>query len=90
MPRPNAKPLSRLKNTSKGSIHHLEIHPAKNSRGGQAFITSIHRNPPPSQPGQFTPSQPPEETPHEDGQDMLDHVGSTFGIKPEDDGSDED
>ena len=89
------KPLAKLRNSAKGAIDHLEIRPAKNSRGGKGFITRIHRHPAPAavaamaKGGPYTPPPPPEEVPHEDGQDMLDHVGRTFGVKPDDgDGAD--
>ena len=36
------KSLSRLRNSAKGPIDHLEIRPTKNSRGGQGFITRVH------------------------------------------------
>ena len=85
--RPKTKPLSLLRNSAKGTIHHLEITPAKNSRGGQGFITRIHRHPPVGQkPGPlgYVPPPPPEDVPHEDGKDMLAHAGRAFGIKPDD------
>lgn len=81
------KPLSHLRDSSKGSIHHVEIHPAKNSAGKAAFITRIHRNRPKADEdamakgGPYIPEPKPEETVHEDGQDMLDHVANTYGIK---------
>lgn len=94
----NAKPKSgkSMKNTAKGTIHHMEIHPAKNSSGGQAFMTTVHRNRPAAVQakmdagGSYMPSPEPEQTLHEDGQDMIDHVHNTFGIKPEDDGDGDD
>jgi len=94
-PTKKLKPLSHLKKTDKGSIHHVEIHPAKNSKGGQAFRTLIQRNRPAAQQaamdkgGPYVPSPEPEETLHEDGQDMLDHVGRTYGVKAEDDGDED-
>jgi hypothetical protein len=94
--KPAVKSAKSLKNTAKGTIHHMEITPAKNSHGGQAFISRIHRNRPADVQakmdagGPYTPSPEPEETLHDDGQDMVDHVHNTFGIKPEDDGDGDD
>ena len=78
----------RLKDPLRGTIHHMEIHPAQNSAGGKAFITSLHRNPPEAAQqamdagGAYAWPPEPEQVPHEDGQDMLQHVGNTFGVKP--------
>ncbi len=86
------KPLSALRNKSKGAVHHVEIHPATNSRGGQAFLTKTVRHPPKghTNPGMgYAPPPEPEETVHEDGQDMMDHVGRTFGVQ-NDDGDEDD
>jgi hypothetical protein len=84
------KPLSRLKNTSKGKIHHVEIHPAKNSDGSLGLITRIHRHPPQQAPGAPYQQPPePEETIHEDPQDGMDHVGQALGVPQEPDEDDE-
>lgn len=93
------KPLARLKNTSKGSIHHVEIHPAKNSDGSLGLITRIHRNRPPAQEaamaqgGPYQPQPDPEETIHEDPQDGMQHVGQALGVPqqqaPEPDGDED-
>lgn len=93
------KPISHLKDKSRGAIHHIEIHPAKNSSGGMGFITHVHRNRPPAQEaamqagGPYMSPPEPEQTVHEDGQDMMDHVGGQLGVQPEgpepaDDGKD--
>ncbi len=90
------KPLSHLKDKSKGSIHHMEIHPALNSKGKLAFTTRIHRNRPSAAQakmdagGNYTPEPPPEETVHEQPEDMMNHVGKTFGVKPQAEEPDED
>ncbi len=94
------KPLSRLKNTSKGPIHHVEIHPAKNSRGGRAFITRIYRKPTPAAQaaadklGRYLPDQTldpsQDEHVHDDGQEMLGHVAKLHGIAPANDDGDAD
>lgn len=88
------KPLSRLRDKSKGAIHHMEIHPATNSKGGRAFLTKTIRHPPKGKTGPgmgyYGPPADPEETVHEDGQDMVDHVGRTFGVQPDDDGDEDD
>jgi hypothetical protein len=91
------KPLSRLKNSAKGEIHHVEIHPAKNSRGGRAFLTKTFRKPTASaqaqadKAGKYMPeSSLDNETVHEDGADMLAHVGNTYGVKPPADDGDGD
>ena len=84
---PKMKPLSRLRNGAKGKIRHVEIHPGKNSDGSQAFRTVIHREHPPEMQkqmedaGRYMPDPPPDETLHEDGQDMLDHVARACNIK---------
>lgn len=89
--RPKTRSLSRLKDPLRGSIHHMEIHPAQNSAGGKAFITTLHRNPPAAamqaqaQGGPYAQPPEPEQVPHETGGDMLNHVGNTFGVKPEPD-----
>ena len=83
------KPISHLKDKSKGSVNHVEIHPARNSSGGMGFITRIHRNRPPAQEaamqsgGPYMPPPEPTETVHEDGGDMLEHVGKHLGVQPE-------
>jgi hypothetical protein len=98
---PKTKPLAGLRNTAKGEIHHMEIHPAKNSAGGQAFITRTFRKPAPAEQaaadkaGRYLPDfrEDGNGTPHEDGQDMLDHVAKSYGIKPgagDDDDMDDD
>jgi hypothetical protein len=92
------KPLSHLKNTAKGEIHHMEIHPAQNSAGKLAFLTRTMRKPAPAMQaandaqGRYTPeySQDGADAVHENGNDMLAHVGNTYGIKPEDDGDADD
>jgi len=90
------KSLASLKNSAKGSIDHVSIHPAKNSQGGQGFITHIHRNRPAAaqasmeKGGPYVQPPEPEETVHEDGNDMLSHVANTYGIKPENDGDADD
>lgn len=90
MTKAKAKPLSRLRDKAKGKIHHIEIHPAKNSRGGQAYITKTYRHPAgEDKPGQYRPMPEPEETPHEDGEDMIDHVRRSYGVKPEMDDEEE-
>ena len=87
--------LSRLKNTAKGPIHHIEIRPAKNAAGKRAFVTMIHREHPPAvqaaadKNGKFLPPPTPEETLHDDGNDMLDHVANSYGIQREPDEDDE-
>ena len=87
MPKPKLRPLSALKNKLKGPLHHVEIHPAKNSDGSQAFLSQIHRGRTPQAQaamdagGPYTPAPPPEETQHPDGQDMMQHVGKALGVK---------
>ncbi len=83
------KPLSHLADKNRGAVHHIEIHPARNSSGGMGFITRIHRNRPPAAEaamqsgGPYTPSPEPQETVHEDGGDMMDHVGKQLGVPAE-------
>lgn len=83
------KPLSALRDKSKGTVSHVTIHPATNSKGGMGFITHTHRFRPEAQQaamdagGPYTPAPEPLETPHEDGQDMLDHVGKQLGVQPD-------
>src|ERR1051326_9190278 len=92
------KPLSRLKHSGKGEIHHIEIHPAINSRGKRAFITRTFRKPSPAaqaaadKAGRYLPDQMMDaETPHEDGADMLQHVANSYGIPhPADEDEEED
>lgn len=99
-PASKTKPLAGMKNTGKGKIDHVRIYPAKNADGEQAFITHIHRHHPAAvegtdrdAKGNYLPSPEPEQTVHDDGNDMLDHVANTYGIKPDndaDEGEDED
>lgn len=82
------KPLSHLRDKTKGPVHHITIHPARNSSGGQGFITRVHRDHPTAMKGMqgggpFLPLPEPQETVHEDGQDMLQHVGGQLGVQPE-------
>jgi hypothetical protein len=96
-PKTKTKPLARLRNTAKGEIHHMEIHPAKNSAGGQGFITRTFRKPSASeqaaadQAGRFLPDfkEDGNGTPHEDGADMLGHLANSYGIKPAPDDADD-
>jgi hypothetical protein len=89
--KPAAKTLAVLKNSAKGPIHHIEIHPAKNGHGQQAFITKVYRNHPKPvedaamKQGKYLPEPQPEQAVHEDGNDMLDHVAGAYGI-PQDQG----
>ena len=94
------KSLKSLANTSKGEIHHMVIRPARNSAGKMGFITETHRKPSKQMQmqadaqGRYLPDsmQDQPDTAHEDGNDMLDHVGNQLAIAPEDndgDGDDE-
>jgi len=82
------KPLARMKDASKGSLHHIEIHPARNSKGGPAFITSVHRNRPAAQQaamdagGPYQEAPKPEQFAHEDQPGMVDHVDRLTGGSP--------
>ncbi|MGD0013106.1 MAG: hypothetical protein ABSD56_01585 [Bryobacteraceae bacterium] len=95
-PKKHTAPLSRLKNSAKGKIHHIEIHPAKTSGSQQGFITRIHREASPQAQakmqagGNYMPPPEPDETIHEDGQDMIDHVKRHLGIPDEQPDQDED
>lgn len=90
------KSLSRMKNSDVGSIDHMEIHPAKNSKGGRAFLTKTFRNRPPAaqaamdQGGPYTPPPQPDEVQHQDANDMASHVASTFGANPPENDGDAD
>lgn len=82
------KPLARMRATDKGTIHHVEIHPAKNSDGSLGLITRIHRNRPASHDaamaqGNYMPPPEPEETIHEDPQDGMQHAANALGVQPE-------
>jgi hypothetical protein len=87
------KPLARMANSSKGPLHHIEIHPAQNSAGKQAFLTRMFRKPTPEaqaaadKMGKYLPesTQDGPDTAHEDGQDMVDHVGRMAGVQPQSD-----
>jgi hypothetical protein len=98
---PKMKPLSMLKSKAKGSVHHVELHPAQHSDGSQAFTTMVHRNRLPAAQsamdagGPYTPTPEPEETQHPDYPDAMNHIAKAFGVpKPsmenddEEDGSD--
>ena len=95
-PAAKLKPLGKLKNSAKGPIHHIEIYPAKNSDGSPGVTTKVHRSHPPevekemAESGRFMPDPKPDETIHEDGQDMLGHVARSYGIKQEPDGDEAD
>jgi hypothetical protein len=91
--------LSRLKNKAVGPVHRIEVHPAKNGRGGRGFITHTFRRHPdagkPAPPGTglgYMPPPPPEEAVHEDQPSMIDHVGRMAGVPASADtgGDDED
>ena len=94
-PKKHTAPLSRLKNSAKGNIHRLVILPAKTSGRGQGFITQIHREASPQAlaqaqaKGNYAPPPEPEETIHQDGQDMIDHVKRHLGIADEEPDEDE-
>lgn len=79
--------LSRLRDKSKGSVHTVQIHPATNSKGGLGFVTTKLRHPAKGKsPGIGYAAPPaPEEAVHESQPDMVDHVGRSFGVQPEED-----
>ena len=92
-----ALPLSALQDRTKGPVHHIEIHPAKNGKGGRAFLTKVFRKPSKTaqanaaQTGAYLPDAALDgEYQHQDGNDMLDHMGRQLGIQPEDDGDADD
>jgi hypothetical protein len=93
--KPMAKiPMAKMAATDKGSIHHIEIHPAKNSTGGMGFRTMVHRNRPAAaqkmtDAGHYVSPPEPEETVHEDPQDMLDHLAKSYGVPNDPDSGDE-
>jgi hypothetical protein len=82
------KSLARMKDASKGTIHHIEIHPALNAKGGPAFVTRVHRNRPAAQQaamdkgGPYMAEPQPEEYAHEDQPGMVDHVDALTGGNP--------
>ena len=88
--------LSAVGNTKRGKIRHMTIEPMKTGSGGQGFVSRTHFNRHPTQEakmqagGPYTPEPDPEEVMHPDGQDMVDHVKSKFGIKDDDGDQDED
>ncbi len=84
------KPLSSMRDKKRGTLDHISIHPARNADGSQGYITRVHRNRSEEdekamrKPGAgYIPSPEPEETIHEDGVDMVDHVKRHLGIKDE-------
>lgn len=91
--RPATKSLASLKNTAKGEVSHMTIHPATNSKGGRAFTTRVHRTRPAdaeaamAKGGRYIPPPEPEETVHHNTKDMLAHVGKTFGAGDADEAS---
>lgn len=94
------KGLGSMRHSGKGPLHHIEIHPAKNSSGGTAFTTKVFRGRTPEQEKQnatgrgYVPEVSEDrdaETVHDDGVDMVDHVKGLTGVKdedPEEDGDD--
>lgn len=78
--------LSRLRDKSKGALHTMQIHPAVNSKGGLGFVTRKLRHPPKGPGMGYMLPPAPEETVHEDSGNMVDHVGRSFGVRPDDDG----
>ncbi len=92
---PKTKPLASLRSKSKGEVDHVRIYPAKNSAGKLAFRTEVHRKHPAAaeeemrKTGRYMPDPKPDETVHEDGEDMLDHVGRTYGIQHSPDGDED-
>lgn len=70
--------LSHLRNTAKGSIHHMEIHPVA---GGKGFRLRTIRNPATQTPG--APLQPPVqdgETYRPTQPAMVAQLGKSLGI----------
>lgn len=99
MAKSKMKPLSAMRNKSKGPLHHMEIHPAKTTGGGTAFTTKVFRGRTPQQtadamaPGKpYTPEVSEDkdsEVVHPDGVDMVDHVKGSFGVKDDPDDEEE-
>jgi hypothetical protein len=85
------RPLSSMRDPSKGSVSHVVITPAKNSRGGLGLITHVHRNRPAAQEaamaagGPYQPHPEPEQQIHEDPQDAMDHAANVLGVPQEPD-----
>ena len=82
------KSLGAMKNRMKGEVHHAEIHPAKNSNGSRAYLSTLHRDRSPAAQaamdagGNYTAAPPPEETQHPNYADAMNHVGKAFGEPP--------
>ena len=86
-------PLSRLKDSSRGPIHHIEIHTAKNAKGKRGFITRTFRKPTRAalaegqKTGRYVPeATPDQDTVHPDAASMMAHVGKSYGMAQADDG----